>query len=167
MTIVSRHPIDDDALLRLGAEHENLFIEREADGSLTVTPPPSFRNAVAAAEAAHQLRAWGGDRGLVAGADGGFRMPDASVRIPDASWISLERWHAQTAEQQANIAHVVPEICIEIVSPSERRGRQREKARRYVAQGAVYAVAIDPRTRRADEFGTPPDGLRLDFERII
>jgi hypothetical protein len=36
-----------------------------------------------------------------------------------------------------------------------------------VQQGAVYAVVIDPERRNVEEFGTRPDGLALDFDRII
>ena len=44
---------------------------------------------------------------------------------------------------------------------------QRRKAQRYVEQGAVYGVLIDPERGRVEEFGTRPKGLALDFDRII
>ena len=56
---------------------------------------------------------------------------------------------------------------IEIVSDYDSYAQQRRKTLRYVEQGAVYGVVIDPSTRRVEEFGTPPDGLALDFDRII
>src|SRR4030081_3244020 len=96
---VPARPLDDDELLRLSAENPGWHIEREPDGSLTVSPT-SFRNSIRAAEAVRQLFAWGGDRGLAAAADGGITLPDKAVRAPDASWISFERWEALTDEQQ-------------------------------------------------------------------
>jgi hypothetical protein len=36
-----------------------------------------------------------------------------------------------------------------------------------VQQGAVYGVVIDPERRKVEEFGTRPDGLALDVDRII
>ncbi len=164
--IIPKHPIDDDELLRLAAENPELRIEREPDGSLTVSPPSSFRNGVRAAEAVRQLIAWAAGRGHVAGADGGFRMPDTSVRAADASWISLERWNALSDEQREKFA-TLPEVVIEIVSASDSYIAQRRKTQRYVEQGALYAVIIDPRTRTIEEFGTALDDLALDFDRII
>jgi len=167
MTIVPDHPIDDDELLRLAAAYPELTFEREPDGSLDVSPPPAFRNIIRASEAARQLHAWGGDRGYALGDAAGYKLPDASMRIPDVSWISFERCEAMTDEQRETIAPFAPEIAIEIVSPSDSFSKQRRKVERYVEQGTQYAVVIDPRTRRVEEFGAPPSGLRLDFDRII
>ena len=36
-----------------------------------------------------------------------------------------------------------------------------------MTQGARYGVVIDPRTRQVEQFGTRPEGLALDFDRII
>jgi Uma2 family endonuclease len=163
---VPARPLDDDELLRLSADNPGWHIEREPDGSLTVSPT-SFRNSVRAAEAVRQLFAWSSDRGLVAGADGGITLPDKAVRAPDASWISYERWEALTDEQQKKYPHVIPDVVIEIVSYYDSYAQQRRKTQRYVEQGAVYGVVIDPERRRVEEFGTRPEGLALDFDRII
>ncbi len=89
------------------------------------------------------------------------------MRAPDASWISYERWEALTDEQQKKYPHVIPEVVIEIVSYYDSYAQQRRKAEHYVEQGALYGVVIDPERRRVEEFGTPPEGLVLEFDRII
>lgn len=164
--VVPTHPIDDDELLRLSAANPGWHIEREPDGSLSVSPT-SFQDAVRAVEAARQLLAWGSERGLTAGADGGVTLPDAAVRAPDASWISFDRWYALSEHQREKFAEIVPDVAVEIVSPSDSYVAQRRKTERYVELGAQYAVVIDPRTRRVEAFGKPPDGLVLDTDRII
>ncbi len=163
---VPARPLHDDELLRLSADNPGWHIEREPDGSLTVSPT-SFRNSVRAFEAARQLNEWGQHHGLTATADGGVTMPDKAVRAPDASWISHERWEALTDEQQKKYPHVVPDVVIEIVSYYDSYAEQRRKTERYVGQGAVYGVVIDPERRRVEEFGTRPERLALDFDRII
>ena len=163
---VPARPLDDDELLRLCAENPGWHIEREPDGSLTVSPT-SYRNSIRAAEALRQILAWGGERGLAASSDGGVTLPDKAVRAPDASWISFERWEALTEKQQEKYAHVVPDVVVEIVSDYDSYAQQRRKTLRYFEQGAVYAVVIDPKDRKVEEFGAPPEGLALDFERII
>jgi Uma2 family endonuclease len=167
MMINPARPIDDDELLRLGAAYQELTFERESDGALVVSPPPPFRSAIRVIEAVRQLNAWGEARGYAVGDGAGYRLPDTSVRVPDASWVSFEAWNELTDEQRENLAPFAPEIAIEIVSPSDTFARQRDKAQRYVEQGTRYAVVIDPRTRRVEEFGRAPEGLALDFDRII
>jgi Uma2 family endonuclease len=164
--IVPARPLDDDELLRISADNPGWHIEREPDGSLNVSPT-SYRNAIRAAEAVRQLFAWGGDHGYAAASDGGVTLPDKAVRAPDASWISFERWHALTEAQRQKFPEVIPDIVIEIVSYYDSYAAQRRKTERYVQQGAVYGVVIDPERRKVEEFGARPDGLVLDFDRII
>ncbi|MBV8298178.1 MAG: Uma2 family endonuclease [Candidatus Eremiobacteraeota bacterium] len=164
--IVPARPLDDDELLRLSADNPGWHIEREPDGSLSVSPT-SFRNAIRAAEAVRQLGAWGSAHGFAAASDGGITLPDNAVRAPDASWISFERWFALSAEQRKKYPEVIPDVVVEIVSYYDSYAAQRRKTERYWQQGAVYAVVIDPESRRVEEFGTPPPGLQLDFDRII
>ncbi len=164
--IVPARPLDDDELLRFSAANEGWHIEREPDGSLNVSPT-SYRNGIRAFEAARQLHAWGGDHGYAAASDGGVTLPDKAVRAPDASWISFERWHALSEVERRKFPKVVPDVVVEIVSQSDSYAAQRRKTKRYVEQGALYAVVIDPERRKVEEFGTRPDGLALDFDRII
>ena len=166
MINVPARPLDDDELLKLSADNPGWHIEREPDGSLTVSPT-SFRNSVRSFEASRQLYEWGHEHGLAASADGGITMPDTAVRAPDASWISFARWYALSAKQREKYPKVIPDVVVEIVSASDSYAAQRHKTKRYVEQGAVYAVVIDPRTRKVEEFGTAPNGLALDFDRII
>ena len=164
--IVPARPLDDDELLRFSAANPGWHIEREPDGSLSVSPT-SYRNAIRAAEAVRQLFAWGGDHGFAAASDGGVTLPDKAVRAPDASWISFERWHALSETQRKKFPEVIPDVVIEIVSYYDSYAAQRRKTERYVQQGAVYGVVIDPERRKVEEFGTRPEGLALDFDRII
>ena len=164
--IVPARPLDDDELLRFSADHPGWHIEREPDGSLDVSPT-SYRNAIRAFEAARQLHEWGAGRGIAASADGGVTLPDKAVRAPDASWISFERWHAPSEKQREKFPKVIPDVVIEIVSYYDSYAAQRRKTERYVQQGAVYGVVIDPERNKVEEFGTRPEGLVLDFDRII
>ncbi len=113
--IVPARPLDDDELLRFSADNPGWHIEREPDGSLSVSPT-SYRNAIRAFEAARQLHEWGEGRGFAASADGGITLPDKAVRAPDASWISFERWHALTEVQRKKYPKVIPDVVVEIVS---------------------------------------------------
>jgi Uma2 family endonuclease len=165
--IVPPRVLSDDELLAFSEQNSGWHIEREPDGSLNVAPT-SLSNAARAYEVARQLGAWdAGRRGIVLASDGGMTLPDKAVRAPDAAWISRERWNAIPPAEREKYARVVPEVVVEIVSPSDNLPQQREKTRRYHEFGATYAIMIDPRNRTCEEFGTPPDGLRFDLDAIF
>jgi Uma2 family endonuclease len=55
------------------------------------------------------------------------------VKVPDVAWVSnefLKRHHYRTPYPAA------PEICVEVVSPSNRREEMEEKITLYLAKGA-------------------------------
>ena len=68
--------------------------------------------------------------------------------------------------ERENYPKVIPDVVIEIVSEYDSYAAQRRKTERYVRQGAVYGVVIDPERRKVEEFGARPEGLVLDFDRI-
>ncbi len=165
--IVPPRVLDDDELIAFSEANSGWHIEREPDGSLNVAPT-SLSNAARAFEVARQLHAWDtAHTGVVVGSDGGMTLPDKSVRAPDAAWMSRERWNAIPPAEREKYARVVPDVVVEIVSPSDDLAHQRAKTRRYHELGAAYAIMIDPRSRTAEEFGTPPDGLRFDLDAIF
>src|ERR1700682_3035459 len=131
--IVPARPLSDDELLAFSAENPGWHIEREPDGSLSVSPT-SFRNSIRAAEAVRQLVVWGANHGYAASSDGGITLPDKAVRAPDAAWISFERWHALSDEQREKYPEVLPEVVVEIVSYYDSYAAQRRKTQRYVEQ---------------------------------
>ncbi len=62
---------------------------------------------------------------------------------------------------------VIPDVVIEFRSDSDVPLEAEQKIDMFFAQGARYGVAISLYTRTVYERGTPPDGLRLDFDAII
>jgi Uma2 family endonuclease len=61
------------------------------------------------------------------------------VRVPDAAWISHER----NAIQTGNVFSVAPEICVEILSPSNTAVEMLEKSALYFEAGAVEVWTCD------------------------
>lgn len=66
------------------------------------------------------------------------------VRVPDVAWISVER-HKPHA--RAVTLPVAPEICVEILSPSNVREEMLEKMRLYFAAGAQETWLCDEEGR--------------------
>lgn len=66
------------------------------------------------------------------------------VRVADVAWISRERWQPQ---RRASTLSVAPEICVEILSPSNCREEMLEKMTLYYAKGAQEVWLCDEEGR--------------------
>ena len=74
----------------------------------------------------------------------GFTLPDGSMRSPDASWLSLEKWDALPQEAQERYAPVCPQFLIELRSPSDSLSDLQERMDMGMRNGAELAWLIDP-----------------------
>ena len=160
---------DDRALLELQHANPLCRLEYSSDGTILVSPLSGTATAKKEAMAYRELLRFaervGGDAHI---ASAGFRLPDGSVLGPDAAWISPERLSAlASSEKEDAFWHVCPDVVIEVFSENDTWSELVRKIRRFVANGATYAVAVDPRGRHVYEIGTPPLGLTLDFEAIF
>ncbi len=158
---------DDDAIARFARTAPGYRIEFDADGTMLVSPIFSD-GGPREVEAALQLRAFS-DRvgGKVFSSSTGFRLADGSLRSPDASWLSAEHIARLTPVERSKYWRTCPDIVVEILSESDDWNTLVEKTQRYIANGAAFAIAIDPVTGRAVRFGVEPDGFRLDTDAIV
>ena len=62
------------------------------------------------------------------------------IKVPDAAWISLERFRPH---RRASHLLMAPEICVEVVSPGNRRYEIQTKMQLYFAQGAQEVWLCD------------------------
>src|SRR5476651_1456740 len=156
-------------LMRLSDENPGWQFEREANGTIVMTPPNGMasgrRNAVLAA----LIAAWDQQHGhgITFDSSTGFQMPDSAVLSPDASWMSRSRWDALSADEREDFAPVCPDICVELASKSDRPGALRKKLLRFRAYGAQYVVLIDPYRREVWTDGERPSEFPTDFSTVI
>ena len=85
-------------------------------------------------------------------------LTDIGVRVPDLAWISHVR---MAALGDVSPLPRAPELCVEIVSPSDSEVEIREKTRAYLAAGAqeVWIVAEEGTTRYFDLHGEQAGSL--------
>jgi Uma2 family endonuclease len=159
-------PDDDDAIARFAVGAPGWRIEFDVDGTMLVSP--IFTDGgPREVEAAYQLRAFASIAGgKVYSSSTGFRLPDGSLRSPDAAWISSEHIALLEPERKKKYWRTCPDVVIEILSESDDWHELVAKTERYLQNGATFAVAIDPATREVATFGEPPAGLQLDYEAI-
>ena len=99
--------------------------------------------------------------GTLVGSDSGVwleRDPD-TVREPDLAFTSVER--LPLGEDVPGYAEVVPDLVVEIVSPSDSRREVHDKARMWLSHGVRLAWVVHPDTRTVDVHRTDRDVATL------
>lgn len=127
------------------------------DGIL-VEKPMSTPESLLAIEVARLLgnRMARDDLGMVLGADGMLRLTPGLVRIPDVSFILWENIPGAEIELDQPIASLVPDLTVEVLSPSNTVAEMALKLKDYFFYGTRLVWVIDPRKQTAKVY-TDPD----------
>jgi len=105
-------------------------IESDRWGNIVMSPPPRSRHAEFQGEITVLLRR----------KEGGLSMPECpiqteeGVKAADVAWVSQERRASRVNDPVYLIA---PEICVEVLSPSNAAGELEERKRLFFAKGAL------------------------------
>jgi Uma2 family endonuclease len=112
-------------------------IETDRWGNLVMSPPPRSRHAEYQGEIVHLLRSW---------MKHGRSLPECplqtseGVKVIDVVWVSEARRKSRTNDPCYVIA---PEICIEVVSPSNTADEFAERRRLFFERGALEVWGCD------------------------
>jgi Uma2 family endonuclease len=139
-------PMTDDDLARFCQANEAVRVEQDANGELIVMSPAGGGASNKNNNISYQLYKWAEETGsgITFDSSGGFRLPDGSMRSPDAAWIAWSRWNALTKEEQEHFAPLCPEFVIELRSSSDSLSELQAKMKLWIANGAELAWLIDP-----------------------
>jgi Uma2 family endonuclease len=136
--------------------------ELDEFGEIIVSPAPSNKHQIVVLSLLKQIEAQlGGEAGMPS-----VRTPTAGIRSPDLAWMGdAEAWRRLAREDPMP---VVPDLCIEVVSPGNRRKDLNEKVAGYLAGGAkeVVLVETDGRIRYFHQDGEHPQS-RLGLELTL
>ncbi len=123
-------------------------IELDVWGRMVLSPASNYHSALQAVLVG-KLAVLGG-RGLVEASV----ITSAGVLVADVAWASEEFMRARGYETPYRRS---PELCIEVVSPSNSRKELREKVAAYLEAGAEEVWVVLPHSRRCEFHGR--DGL--------
>ena len=124
------------------------------DGELFVTAAPVFGHQYTSGELYTLLRAWAAQRGGVAAfAPVDVVLANDTIVQPDLIWISAERLEELVGDRVTGI----PDIVVEILSPSTARRDRSKKSEVYARFGAREYWLVDPRDKSV-EIRTLRDG---------
>src|SRR6267378_8493432 len=93
-------PMSDEQLMRFCAANDFLRVERDANGEILVMTPAGSKTSRMNSRITRYLDEWAeaDGRGVAFDSNGGFTLPDGSMRAPDGAWVELKRWQALSAE---------------------------------------------------------------------
>ena len=118
-------------------------IELDVWGRMVMSPASNYHSALQAALAGRLAILGASVRRVV----GGY---DAGILVADVAWASDEFMRARGFETPYTRA---PELCIEVVSPSNSRMELREKTAAYLDAGAAEVWIVYPQSKRIEFHG--------------
>lgn len=144
--LITEQPMSDLDLMRFCAANETLRVEREPNGEILVMTPAGNKTSRMNSRITRLLDEWAeaDGRGIVSDSNGGYTLPDGSMRAPDAAWVANSRWQALSEEDQARFSPLCPDFVIELRSPSDSLRDLQAKMAQWTANGAQVAWLIDP-----------------------
>lgn len=131
------------------------------DGKIVVSPPAGWPHAQIAVNVTLALRQHADHHrlGRVLDSSAGFDLPSGDTLEPDASLVSTARWTTAPAPVFGQFLKVVPDLVVEILSPSTRRRDLNEKKDVYARNGVDEYWVIDPRAASLTVFSRSGDGF--------
>ena len=142
-------PLTDPELMLFCAVNEMVRVERDANGELVLMSPTGLEGSNWNSELNAELVFWArrDGRGKVFDSNGGFTLPEGSMRAPDAAWVSWRQWNAVPREEQKRFGRVSPEFVVEMRSENDRLSMLQEKMQLWIANGVELAWLIDPQRK--------------------
>ena len=120
-------------------------IELDAWGRILMSPPPAVYHGRVQGNLAHKLKAVLGGHIIT---EGPIATPDG-LFLPDVAWASPD---FMSAHPESPLARA-PEICVEVVSPSNSVQEMSEKTQAYLAAGAEEVWIVYPQSKRIEFLG--------------
>jgi len=131
------------------AENPELQIEQDQYQNVIIMPPVYGESGYFENEASGEVRNYAKStkKGVSFSPNTGFKLPNGATRVPDANWISNERWSKLTPEDKKKFLRVAPDFIVEVRSETDRLKTVKAKMREWIENGVRLAWLIDPKTK--------------------
>lgn len=125
--------------------NKDLLIEREPNGKIKIMSPMSPYSSNNEAEFIADLKLYArANGGMAYSSQVGFLLPDDSVRMPDACYVSQEQISRYSAEELKHIVLIVPEFVVEVLSPTDSLKELHTKmSEQWIANGVLLGWLVD------------------------
>lgn len=137
-------------------------------GRVIMNPPSSWPEGEGEADLVSLIRAHAraGGLGRVFGPSQGFELPTGDTLAPDVSFISKSRWEAGPPPVQGKFLRIIPDLVVEVVSPSTEKRDRVDKRMVYAQSGVREFWLVDLRRREATVYFQETEG-RFDGGRVL
>jgi Uma2 family endonuclease len=106
------------------------------------------------------------DLGLVFGADATLRLAPGLVRLPDVSFVAWNRFPNRQLPS-AGVPDLVPDLAVEVLSPSNTAAEMARKRREYFAAGTTLVWEVDPANRTVTVYTAADQSVLLDESQTL
>ena len=156
-TILDLRPsleLNDYQFAQICQRNPDLKFERTATGELVIVALTGGNTGRRNLKLSGRLLFWIESTGNGEGFDSstGFKLPDDSIRSPDAAWISTPRWQNLTPEQQQKIVPLCPDFVVELRSASDDLRDLQRKMQVYLNNGLQLGWLLDPETQMVEVY---------------
>ena len=104
--------------------------------------------------------------GMVLGDGGLMRVEADQVRVPDAAFYAWDRFQGKVLPK-GQILDAVPDLAVEVLSPTNTKKEMKRKRREYFAGGAKLVWEAYPDQRVVDVFTAPDEATRIDENGML
>jgi Uma2 family endonuclease len=147
LKIPEQYPMTDDELFAFCAANKELRIERDEHQQIIIMSPVGGLTGNRNFKLTSLFGQWVAQNpNLGYGFDSatGFRLKDKSMRSPDVSWVSKDKWESLKIEEQEKFAPVCPDFIIELRSASDSLNQLKNKMNKWIENGCLLGWLIDP-----------------------
>ncbi len=160
-------PITEDELMRLpkdGPGNPTLAKYERVNGRLTEVPT-QFGHDEIGINIILLIGPHTRGRGVVSTGQDGFRMANGNIRASDVSFTRRER--IPGGRPGTGYGSVAPDLCVEIISPSERPVDIADKLHDYFDSGASLVWHVFPETQSVTVWASPTEARALSGEDTL
>lgn len=135
-------------------ENDALRIERDEHNQIIIMAPTNMFTGRQNADLSGEVTIWNRKekKGVCFDSSTGFTLQDGSVRSPDVSWMSNEKWKNISKEERQKFARVCPDFVIELKSPSDNEQYLINKMHKWIENGCSLAWLINPNKKTVSIF---------------
>lgn len=151
--------LTDAQLVEICQRNRSLRFERTVTGELVIMPPTGGDTGARNASLTGQLWLWNrqAQLGKVFDSSTGFRLPDGSVRSPDAAWVTNVRWQALIPNERQTFIPLCPDFAVELKSSTDDWRDLQRKLQSYLTNGLRLGWLIDPANHRIEIYQPEQD----------
>jgi Uma2 family endonuclease len=151
-----RSVMNDEEFFEFCTLNKDWQVERSKDGQILIMPPTLIETSFDNSELVRQLANWNFEKrlGRVSESNGGYILPDTSMKAPDAAWISHERFENRYNADKKTFPYVCPEFIVELMSDSDTLKSSTLRMEAWMDNGCLMAWLINPKTEKVYVYRT-------------